>query len=558
MASIPSQVYRFNRTFSGPDTLAFILLPGCSPVVLGTITTISYSMFRNKKPVINIGRTNINGVTRGSRIFAGTMVFTVINQHWLREVIAQDTCKDWLGQVPELKVDELPLFDIMLISANEYGAYCSMFIYGIDVTDEAQTLSLEDMFTENTFQFVARDISTFESKDVLYNKANKSSNKDTNPFRISSSKLFFDEGVEYNETDRQKVLDKTKYENEQKKKERVVLTRDLYENTSRYFVGNDVLEVQMLLNNARIKVNETGVFDHETANAVREFQSKIGENVIDGVVTTRLYQALLNYTDNNVNRTRGYVINKAGAYEYKERDMWSDVQNIYPYKETIELSDPDTGDDGNLYYKTENGYVLGTDVFNVDNVHSTVELPTLKYNDSSAYVTKVQEAINDIYGTSIHTGKMDNLTMDYIRALQGSYDLPKTGIVDNDTWIALQTASGKTNIVSNDDVEVTFSMAPGVYDSEDIKDAIKALEVSVKTENGINVKTVATSKYSDNTFNYNENLEEVIGSKKLDKTNLSNATLYNAYKGELPQVIEYTVYPYNMDPYKWVFKSKGA
>jgi peptidoglycan hydrolase-like protein with peptidoglycan-binding domain len=238
--------------------------------------------------------------------------------------------------------------------------------------------------------------------------------------------------------------------------------------------------------------------------------------------------------------------------------MWSDVQNIYPYKETIELSDPDMGDDGNLYYKTENGYVLGTDVFNVDNVHSTVELPTLKYNDSSAYVTKVQEAINDIYGTAIHSGKMDNLTMDYIRALQGSYDLPKTGIVDNDTWIALQTASGKTNIVSNDDVEVTFSMSPGVYDSEDIKDAIKALEVSVKTENGINVKTVATSKYSDNTFNYNENLEEVVGSKTLDKTNLSNATLYNAYKGELPQAIEYTVYPYNMDPYKWVFKSKGA
>lgn len=558
MASIPSQVYRFNRTFSGPDTLAFILLPGCSPVVLGTITTISYSMFRNKKPVINIGRTGINGVTRGSRIFAGTMVFTVINQHWLREVIAQDTCKDWLGKVPELKVDELPLFDIMLISANEYGAYCSMFIYGIDITDEAQTLSLEDMFTENTFQFVARDISTFESKDVLYNKASKSSNNDTNPFRISSSKLFFGEGVEYNDTDRQKMLEKTQYENEQKKKERIVLTRDLYENTSRYFVGNDVLEVQMLLNDARIKVNETGVFDHETANAVREFQSKIGENVIDGVVTTRLYQALLNYTDNNTDRTRGYVINKAGAYEYKERNMWSDVQNIYPYKETIELSDPDVGEDGNLYYKTENGYVLGTDVFNVDNVHSTVELPTLKYNDSSAYVTKVQEAINDIYGTAIHTGKMDNLTMDYIRALQGSYDLPQTGIVDNDTWIALQTASGKTNIVSNDDVEVTFSMSPGVYDSEDIKDAIKALEVSVKTENGINVKTVATSKYSDNTFNYNENLEEVVGSKTLDKTNLSNATLYNAYKGELPQAIEYTVYPYNMDPYKWVFKSKGA
>ena len=86
MAKEEYGIHKYYKSFSGTDTLAFILMPGSSPVCIGSLTTISYSMFRNKKPVINIGRTNINGVTRGSRIFAGTMIFTLINQNWLREL----------------------------------------------------------------------------------------------------------------------------------------------------------------------------------------------------------------------------------------------------------------------------------------------------------------------------------------------------------------------------------------------------------------------------------------------------------------------------------------
>ena len=161
-------ISKFYKSFSGTDTLAFILMPGCTPVVIGSLTTISYSMFRNKKPVINIGRTNINGVTRGSRIYAGTMIFTLINQHWLKEL--QDQI-DYIKDFEDLKVDELPLFDIMIVSANEYGNAVSMYIFGIDFTDEAQTISVEDLFTENTFSFVARDISTF--KQISIKKNNK-------------------------------------------------------------------------------------------------------------------------------------------------------------------------------------------------------------------------------------------------------------------------------------------------------------------------------------------------------------------------------------------------
>ncbi len=137
--NLGAQISKYYKSFSGTDTLAFIMMPGSTPVVIGSLTTVSYSMFRNKKPVINIGRTNINGVTRGARIFAGTMIFTLINQHWLNELQEQIA---WLAEYEELKVDELPLFDIMIVSSNEYGNYASIYIYVIDFTDEAQTISV--------------------------------------------------------------------------------------------------------------------------------------------------------------------------------------------------------------------------------------------------------------------------------------------------------------------------------------------------------------------------------------------------------------------------------
>ena len=183
--NLGNQISKYYKSFSGTDTLAFIMMPGSLPVVIGSLTTISYSMYRNKKPVINIGRTNINGVTRGSRIFAGTMIFTLINQHWLKELQEQVSL---LTNYDELKVDELPLFDIMIVSANEYGNYVTMYIYGIDFTDEGQTISVEDLFTENTFSFIARDISVFKAGKL--NAKMKYKDNDSNSKNVFAQKYY--------------------------------------------------------------------------------------------------------------------------------------------------------------------------------------------------------------------------------------------------------------------------------------------------------------------------------------------------------------------------------
>ena len=149
---------KYYRTFSGTDTLVFAMFPNCTPVCLGTITTISYSLYRDKKQVNLIGRVNAGGFTKGTRTVAGTLIFTLINQHWVNELTEQIS---YLQNIKKIKADELPIFDIMLVCANEYGYSINGFIYGVDVTEEGQIVSIEDLFTENTCKFVARDIEFF-------------------------------------------------------------------------------------------------------------------------------------------------------------------------------------------------------------------------------------------------------------------------------------------------------------------------------------------------------------------------------------------------------------
>lgn len=166
-----------NVTFSGSDTLAFIILPATPPILLGSLTTFSYSSYRAKKPVNTLGTVLNRGVAKGSRIIAGTFVFTLINQHWVNDLIDE---VPWLRDTCEGVVysDELPVFDVMIISANEYGSHVSMRIQGINLTDEAGTLSINDAYSENTFSFIAREISTFNgTKDILLTDMSYKSHK---------------------------------------------------------------------------------------------------------------------------------------------------------------------------------------------------------------------------------------------------------------------------------------------------------------------------------------------------------------------------------------------
>lgn len=173
ISSIPSKYTSTNTSFSGADIVATITPIGGKPRVFGEIQTLSYSIYRPTTPVYTLGRINPKGFVRGQRTIAGSLIFTVFDRHVLKDVIdaynfstdpndPNNIYKFTESEITEMKknmkTDEMPPFDINITFLNEYGNAAALNIYGVHILTEGQTMSIEDMITENTMQYVAMDI----------------------------------------------------------------------------------------------------------------------------------------------------------------------------------------------------------------------------------------------------------------------------------------------------------------------------------------------------------------------------------------------------------------
>lgn len=147
-----------NTSYSGCDIIPSITV-GSKTFVMGNISTISYSIHRDKVPVRTLGRTYAKSYVSGGATIAGSLVFTVFDTHVLdavrREVVSEVQAAG--GQSSPL-TQQLPPFDITIFFQNEYGHSSYMRIYGVEISDEAQTHSINDIYSENVMQYVARDI----------------------------------------------------------------------------------------------------------------------------------------------------------------------------------------------------------------------------------------------------------------------------------------------------------------------------------------------------------------------------------------------------------------
>lgn len=534
-------ISKFYKSFSGTDTIAFLMFPGLKPIVIGSLTTISYSMYRNKVPVINIGRTNINGITRGSRIYAGTMVFTLINKHWLREL--QDQAP-YLQDYPTLKVDELPLFDVMIVSANEYGSSCSMFIYGVDFTDESQTLSVEDLFTENLFKFVAREVSVFDKNIIT-----ASENNERTLYTVSTGVL---KNFYVDEQERQAEAKDRQYEIRP-------LNRTLYLITNGSpMMGSDIAGVQQLLNMALERdIPITYKFDRITDQAVRDFQATQGL-IVDGVVDNGVYTKLLQYTKHGTDSQFVQVINKSGAYIYRNPDQNSAVTKTLAYLASVEVFSK-VNNNLETFYQTQDGYISMCDVYNyLDNKADAYTFEQLRYADTGPQVTVLQNALSDLYPNfkDYESGTFDELTESYVRRFQQDNDLVDNGICDNYTWNILeaQTNTMYRYYVSNH-ADVQLTKEPGVYTITDLDD-LNQFENTITNNNPQQVKYSILSVYKN-------------GNTKTDSKTLtfdgpqthSVSEFDDMFKDDpqnlTPTDVYYIIYPYGSTPYKWHFKVKG-
>ena len=202
-------------SYSGADCKAVAFYNQGDSVRLESLATISYSVYEAKSPVRRLGERTVSGYTKGIRTVAGSMVFLVIEDHPLAELVKEaNKTKMWSedndkkGKSPKLIDNEnrylstmLEPFNIGLFYRTEVsfieneqaytqsqGKYASgyisefndmaqLIISGVEIISEGMVTSVNDMVTEVTMQFVAHDVYNIEkdvnARDVLTTEATR-------------------------------------------------------------------------------------------------------------------------------------------------------------------------------------------------------------------------------------------------------------------------------------------------------------------------------------------------------------------------------------------------
>ncbi len=156
---------RTYTSFSGCDIIVQAF-SGTKLKKFAELQTISYSVHREKFPVRTLGRVNPKGFTRGSRTIAGSLIFTIFDRNALWDILTtnRNDPPDTPGHSP--LIDQIPPIDITITFQNEMGYMAAMRIYGIEIVDEGQTMSIDDIITENVMSYIARDITVMAPSNL--------------------------------------------------------------------------------------------------------------------------------------------------------------------------------------------------------------------------------------------------------------------------------------------------------------------------------------------------------------------------------------------------------
>lgn len=164
-----------NMSFAGVDISAAMVIPainrdtgtieGTDVLNLGELQTISYSIHRENAPVRTLGHVNPRGFIKGGRTIGGSLIFTVFNEYAFYRIREFRQMMSETGLFFAPLADMLPPFDVVLSFFNEYGLGAKMKIYGVTIVDEGQTMSVDDLITEQTYVYMARGIQPLVSME---------------------------------------------------------------------------------------------------------------------------------------------------------------------------------------------------------------------------------------------------------------------------------------------------------------------------------------------------------------------------------------------------------
>jgi len=189
--------------FSGSDADAFVWFPGQGNnlIHLDTLHTISISVHEGKGQVRRLGQRGIAGLTRSMRSIAGSMIFVIVNDHPLRGLQNYDNYDGvkygWsldrfttgMGRAPGIGPETLVFrnklgtllspFNLLLRHVTEYPVNLQIdgegrvtvdaaaeLIVGIEFIDEGKVTSANDIYTEITYSYIAKDYKPFAGNPV--------------------------------------------------------------------------------------------------------------------------------------------------------------------------------------------------------------------------------------------------------------------------------------------------------------------------------------------------------------------------------------------------------
>lgn len=149
---------------NGTSILPVFYVPGQAPLIAGSCDTITYSTHREKVQVRSCGRVSPSGVIRGKRTIAGTLIFKVLHGSEIKDMI-----KQYNSHYNTILADELPPFTIVITipmvgeggnstsQSRQQSPYVIALI-GVEIVDQAFSLSIDDTMLEQSFSYIARDI----------------------------------------------------------------------------------------------------------------------------------------------------------------------------------------------------------------------------------------------------------------------------------------------------------------------------------------------------------------------------------------------------------------
>jgi len=86
------------------------------------------------------------------------MVFASINQDAFADLYDESLAESTMASSSSMMSDQLPPFTVMINAVNEKGGAAIHVIQGITLVNYGTTYSIDDLYTETTYSYVATDV----------------------------------------------------------------------------------------------------------------------------------------------------------------------------------------------------------------------------------------------------------------------------------------------------------------------------------------------------------------------------------------------------------------